>query len=168
MFKKFMSYPIVLIALFGMNLSVIGTQIQAKEFQLETKEYKFYKFKGSYEDVRVDLEYAITGLGIKVNGVSHIGAMLIRTGKDIGRTKKIFEYAEAIQFCSANLSRDMMEATLMNIVYCPYIIYIYSLANEKNTVYIGYRKLPELESEESRKAAAAVIKTYELIISDAR
>ena len=140
----------------------------AKEVTLETSIYKFYKVPGSYEDVRVDLEYAITGRGIKINGVSHISDMLTRTGKDIGRTKKIYGHAEAIEFCSATLSRDMMEADPTNIIFCPYIIYIYSLKDDKNSVYLGYRKIPTLNSESSNKAAAAIIKTYEGIISDAR
>lgn len=168
MFKNFISYALVLIVLFSINLIATVTVSQAAERKLETDEYKFYKFQGRYEDVRVDLDYAITGRGIKVNGVSHISDMLTRTGKDIGRTKKIYDHAEAIQFCSATLSRNMMEADPMNIVFCPYIIYIFSFADEKNVVYLGYRKPPHLESPASKKAVAAVVKTYEGIIDDAK
>ncbi len=163
MFKKLGLYFTGLFSTF----IIIGT-IQAADIKLETDEYKFYKIKGSYEDVRVDLDYAITGMGIKVNGVSHIADMLVRTGKDLGRTKKLYDHAEAIQFCSATLSRNMMEADPMNIAFCPYIIYIFSFPGEKNTVYLGYRKLPELESAESKKAVAAIIQTYEDIIADAQ
>lgn len=162
MFKKFNLHLVVLITF------LFSYVAQAADIKLETKEYKFYKIKGSYDDVRVDLDYAITGLGIKVNGVSHIASMLERTGKDIGRTKKMYDHAEAIQFCSATLSRNMMEADPMNIAFCPYIIYIFSFPNEKNAVYIGYRKLPELSSVASKKAVAAIIKTYEDIIADAQ
>jgi len=168
MFKRFMSYLIVLIAIFSLHLVTIGSESHAGEKILETEYFKFYKFEGNYADVRVDLDYAITGLGIKVNGVSHIGAMLKRTGKDIGRTNKIYENAEAIQFCSAKLSRNMMEADPLNIVFCPYIIYIYSLPDEKNRVYLGYRKPPHLDSEASKNAVAAVVKMYEGIIADAK
>jgi len=124
--------------------------------------------KGIYSEVRVDLDYAITGLGIKVNGVSHISDMLVCTGKDIGRTTKMYSHAEAIQFCSATLSRNMMEADPMNIVFCPYIIYILSLPDDKDTVYIGYRKPPQLSSAASKKAVAAVVDMYEMIIADAQ
>ncbi len=163
MFKKFGLY---FTGLF-FSFIVVGS-VQAVDIKLETDEYKFYKIKGSYEDVRLDLDYAITGMGIKVNGVSHIAAMLVRTGKDLGRTKKLYEHAEAIQFCSATLSRNMMEADPMNIAFCPYIIYIFSFPDEKNIVYLGYRKLPELSSAASKKAVAAIIKTYEDIIADAQ
>jgi len=165
MFKKIISYPVTLLLTYFITAGAI---VQASDIKLETENYKIYKFTGNYQDVRDDLDYAITGKGIKVNGVSHIGDMLIRTGKDIGRTQKIFDKAEAIQFCSATLSRDMMEADPLNIVYCPYIIYIYSLPGEKNMVYVGYRKLPELESAASKKAAKAIIATYEGIIADAQ
>ncbi len=151
-----------------MGIAQAGGIAQASGIKLETKEYKFYKFEGSYDEVRVDLDYAITGQGIKINAISHISKMLVRTGKDIGRTKKIYEHAEAVQFCSATLSRNMMEADPANIVFCPYIIYIFSLPHEKNTVYVGYRKPPKLTSIASRKAVAAVVKTYEDIIADAR
>ena len=168
MFKNFIAYRFVFSAFLSMNLILITACSHAAEPILENDIYKFYKIPGTYEDVRVDLEYSITGRGIKINGVSHISNMLTRTGKDIGRTKKIYGHAEAIEFCSATLSRDMMEADPMNIVYCPYIIYIYSLKEDKNSVYLGYRKIPTLSSSASKKAAAAIIKTYEGIIEDAR
>jgi len=168
MFKNFMSYSFVLSIFFVMNNFVFIHSSFAAEGKLETSLYKFYKVPGTYEDVRVDLEYAITGRGIKINGVSHISEMLTRTGKDIGRTKKIYGHAEAIEFCSATLSRDMMEADPTNIIFCPYIIYIYSLKEDKNSVYLGYRKISGLNTKASKKAAAAIIKTYEGIIEDAR
>ncbi len=163
MFKNYLLYPVVFITLLLVH---IGGSFAATV--LETEYYKFYRIKGSYEDVRVDLDYAITGQGIKVNGVSHISDMLNRTGKDIGRTRKVYDHAEAIQFCSATLSRNMMEADPLNIVFCPYIIFIYSLPGEKNTVYMGYRKPPHLNTQKSKKAVADVVKTYEDIIADAQ
>lgn len=163
MFKNFLVYPFVFI-----TILVVNTGASYAAGKLETEYYKFYKLQGSYEDVRVDLDYAITGQGIKVNGVSHISDMLNRTGKDIGRTNEVYEHAEAVQFCSATLSRNMMEADPLNIVFCPYIIFIYSLPGEKNTVYLGYRKPPVLSSEKSKKAVADVVKTYEEIIADAQ
>ena len=62
---------------------------------------------------------AIEGRGLVINYVSHIGDMLERTGADIGATRQVFAKAEIIEFCSAGLSRQMMELDPHNIVLCP-------------------------------------------------
>lgn len=124
---------------------------------VEVSDYrKVYLSQGSFEDIRTDLEYEVTGRGIVINNVSHIGAMLERTGKDIGASLKVYEQAEAIEFCSASASRVMMEADPHNIVYCPYIISIYTLPGEVNRVYLSYRRLQGDGSDASRRALAVV------------
>ena len=128
---------------------------------------RLYTVEGSFEDVRDDVEMAITDRGMKINNVSHIGNMLARTGRDIGATRQIFEQAEALEFCSAVVSRRMMEADPHNIVFCPYIIYVYTLPGEKNRVYVAYRRPPAVGSPESRAALQAVEKLLQDIISDA-
>ncbi len=117
---------------------------------------RLYTVEGSFEDVRDDIEMAITDRGIKINNVSHIGNMLARTGKDIGASKRIFGNAEAIEFCSATVSRRMMEADPHNIVFCPYIIYVYTLPGETNRVYVAYR-IPQPASSPASKAALAAV-----------
>ena len=89
-----------------------------------------YKVKANWADVRDQVREAITGKGIKINNVSHIGDMLIRTGKDLGYKKKVFDHAEAFEFCSATHSRFTMEADPHNIVFCPYIISVYEISGE--------------------------------------
>ncbi len=128
---------------------------------------KLYTVKGTFEDVREYIELAITDRGMIINNVSHIGNMLARTGKDLGASKKIFEKAEALEFCSATLSRRMMEADPHNIVFCPYIIAIYTLPGETDTVYVAYRRPLPVGSPESRAALQAVEKLLDDIIRDA-
>lgn len=111
-----------------------------------------YVVDSNYEFVRDDLELAITGRGIKINNISHIGDMLARTGKDIGAGKQIFAHAEAFEFCSATVSRATMEADPHNIVFCPYIIAVYSLPHENDKTYISFRR-PVLAGSEASKAA---------------
>ena len=127
---------------------------------------KVYEIEGSYEDVREDLESAITGKGIVISGISHISEMLQRTGKDLGLGGPIFSHAEAINFCSATISRNMMKTDPTNIVFCPYIIAIYSLPNDDNKVYIAYRRPPVLPTKESTEALAAVENLLKSIIED--
>ena len=56
----------------------------------EPDHLKLYNKKGNFEDVKQDIEIAITGRGLVVDHEAHIGAMLDRTGKDLGTTKPIY------------------------------------------------------------------------------
>lgn len=127
---------------------------------------KLYTVNGSYEDVRDDLEQAITGKGIKINNIAHIGDMLARTGKDLGKGKQIFAHAEAFEFCSATVSRATMEADPHNIVFCPYVISVYSLPGVKNKSYIAYRRPQPVGSRASKKALQRLEALLQDIVSD--
>ena len=93
-----------------------------------------------FADVREALTLAIENRGLVINYTSHIADMLARTGADLGATKKIYEKAEIIEFCSAGLSRKMMEADPHNIVLCPFAISIYTLPGDRNGTWVAYRK----------------------------
>lgn len=98
--------------------------------------------KGSFEEVKERVESAIESRGLVLNYTARIGAMLERTGKDIGAAKRVFEHAEALEFCSASVSRGTMEADPHNIGFCPYVINVYALPAEPGRVYVSYRKFP--------------------------
>ncbi len=122
---------------------------------------------GSFDDVRIDVEMAITGRGLVINNVSHIGAMLERTGKDLGDTRRIFLKAEALEFCSAVVSRKMMESDPDNIVFCPYVISVYVVPEKPNEVRIAYRTHKTTGSPASQKATKAVDDLLAGIVKDA-
>lgn len=126
-----------------------------------------FSTKGSFQDVKDNIEFAITNRGMVINTTSHVGEMLERTGKDLGATKQIFSQAEGLEFCSATVSRRMMEADPRNIVFCPYIIYIYVLPKEPGKVYVAYRKPQPVGSADSRNALKAVDKLLYDIIQEA-
>lgn len=128
---------------------------------------KLYTVEGKFEDVRMDIEMAITDRGMVINNVSHIGNMLARTGKDLGAGKQIFQKAEALEFCSSTVSRTMMETDPHNIVFCPYIIAIYTLPAESNKVYVAFRRPLPVGSAESQQSLVAVEQLLEEIIADA-
>lgn len=98
------------------------------------------KVAGSFADTRDAVVMAIENRGLVVNYTAHIADMLQRTGADIGASRQIYDNAEIIEFCSASLSRKMMEADPHNIVLCPFAISIYTLPGEKNTTWVAYRK----------------------------
>lgn len=123
--------------------------------------------QGSYADVREAVEQAITGRGFVINNVSHVGDMLARTGKDLGDSKQVFVHAEALEFCSATVSRRMMETDPDNIVFCPYIISIYVVPQKPGEVRVAYRKTQMVGSKASQDALKAVNDLLTEIIKEA-
>ena len=127
---------------------------------------KTFISKGSFGEVRDNLEVAITGRGIVVNNVSHIGNMLARTGKDVGASVQVYEQAEALEFCSAIVSRKMMEADPHNIVFCPYIISVYTLPGEQDRVYLSFRRPVPVGDTASREALQNVEQLLDDIVDE--
>ena len=103
--------------------------------------FKTYSTKGSYADVRQDLEDAIINRGYVIDLKGAIGDMLKRTRKDVGSTRKLYKDAQFMIFCSAKLSRASMEADPHNVALCPYAIVVYELVSEPGTVYVRHRKV---------------------------
>lgn len=99
-----------------------------------------FNFDGDFEDAKFAVESAIVGKGLVIDYVSHVGDMLNRTGADVGSDKILFEQADIFVFCSASVSRKVMEADPLNIAYCPYGIYV---ADQNGAVTVGYRSYPD-------------------------
>ena len=120
------------------------------------QELKTYRKAGSYDDVRFDLTNAITNRGLVSDHSGNLAAMLERTGKDVGSTKLIYKAAEYFTFCSARLSRDMMEADAANAGWCPYVMFVYETAAKPGEVVVGYRRPPGTGNPAAQKAFAAI------------
>lgn len=99
-----------------------------------------YPFDGSFDDATFAVESAIVGRGLVIDWVSHTGDMLERTGEAVGSDVKLFDGADIFQFCSAQLSRKVMEADPLNIAFCPYGIFV---TDQDGAVMVGYRTYPE-------------------------
>jgi len=126
-----------------------------------------YSTQDRFESVRESVELAITGRGMVISGVSRVGEMLERTGKDLGATRQIYRQAEIVEFCSAVVSRRMMEADPHNIVSCPFSIAIYVLPEEPDTVYLAYRRPVSAAPDKSGEALRAVEELLDGIIQEA-
>ncbi|MBL8430418.1 MAG: DUF302 domain-containing protein [Dechloromonas sp.] len=114
--------------------ALAATSAQAEEWIAKRK------IASSFADARDAVVMAIENRGLVINYVSHMADMLNRTGADLGATRQIFGQAEVIEFCSASLSRKMMELDPHNIVLCPFAISIYTLPGEKNVTWLSYRQ----------------------------
>lgn len=99
-----------------------------------------YPYDGSFDDATFAVENAIIGAGLVIDHVSHTGEMLARTAADVGSEVEIFSAADVFLFCSAVVSRKVMEADPMNIAHCPYSIFVTERDGE---VAIGYPTYPE-------------------------
>lgn len=97
----------------------------------------------SFEEAVESLRSAIVNRGFKVDYNGHIGEMLDRTAEDVGATQRIFSGAEIFTFCSAVVSRSVMEHDAADIAYCPYVLFVYEKDNSDEGVTIGFRHLPE-------------------------
>ena len=100
-----------------------------------------YSKAAPYENVKFELSDAIIRRGLVVDHTGQIGAMLERTGPDVGSTKPLYTHAEFFTFCSAKFSRAMMEAELGNIAFCPYVVFIYEAANKPGETVVGTESL---------------------------
>lgn len=113
-----------------------------------------YDFDGSFEDGTFALENAIIDRGLVIDYVSHVGEMLNRTAADVGSDVEIFSGADIYLFCSAAVSRRVMEADPMNIVHCPYSIFV---AEMGDGVIFGHRAYPDGPMQEVEALLDAII-----------
>lgn len=93
-----------------------------------------------FDNVRDDLRAAIEAKGLVIDYHSQLNRMLERTGKDVGSARKIFVDAQSFVFCSAALSRKMLEADPANAAECPYTITVYATVQQPDTVVVAYRR----------------------------
>lgn len=127
-----------------------------------TNEMIINSAKGEFSDVKNSVVFAIENRGMTVNTVSHVGDMLERTGKDLGAARQVFLHAEVLEFCSAKVSREVMQADPHTIVFCPYGIAVYELPSEPDKIYVSYRK-PTLTGKGARAGKAALRSVEKLL-----
>jgi len=69
--------------------------------------------------------------------------MLERTKGDVGSEVTLYLEADIYSFCSAKISRQVMEADPMNISFCPYDIFVMVRPDTPETTTIGFRSFPD-------------------------
>lgn len=138
----------------GLGLALVLQFARAEP--VRAQELRTYTKAAAYDDVRFDLNEAIVGKGLNIEQIGNIAQMLERTGADVGSTKPVYKHAEFFSFCSARLSRRMMEADPANIALCPYVVFIYEAVGKPGEIVVGYRRPAGGNAEASREALAAV------------
>lgn len=97
----------------------------------------------SFDDVTFGIENAITDKGLVIDAVNHVGEMLERTKGDVGSDITVFLNAEVYNFCSARVSRKVMEIDPLNLQFCPYGIFVMQTPDHPDQTTVGYRVMPE-------------------------
>ncbi len=152
--------PIAVLAAFLVAAPAISGVAAASEiFSRQTE--------AAFEDVRQDVSDAIINRGYVIDYTAKIGDMLERTASDVGSTRKVYSGAETAQFCSAVLSRRMMEADPANIAFCPYVVFYFHKADQPGVVHVGFRKLPEDGSAESKASRQEINRLLTEIVEEA-
>ncbi len=124
--------------------------------------------QAKFDDVKEDLVLAIESRGIKINHFNFIADMLARTGQDLGATRQIYLRGEQIEFCKSDLSRAQMEADPANMVFCPYIITLYTTPDDAERVFVGYRRpLAPGAGAATQRALAAIDALLREIVEEA-
>ena len=114
-----------------------------------------YPFEGSFDDAAFAIETAIVNDGLVIDYVSHVGDMLNRTREDVGGDTQIFAAADIYLFCSATVSRSVMEDDPMNLTYCPYNIFV---AERDGEVMIGHPTYPDGKMQEVQALLEGIVK----------
>jgi uncharacterized protein (DUF302 family) len=139
--KQFSPRHLALIA----ALSLLTSPALADD--MPTDQMVSYTTDQSFEDVVFGLENAILDEGLVIDSVSHTGAMLERTRQDVGSDVTIFSQADVFSFCSAKLSREVMEADWQNLMFCPYNIFVATRPETPGETIIGFRAFPKGEMQ---------------------
>lgn len=98
-------------------------------------------FDGTPDDADFTVTAAIQGEGLVIDYTAQVGEMMARTGADLGLgPSPVGDGARSYQFCSATISRQVMEANPLNVGHCPYSIFIAEIGGE---TVVGYRSFSE-------------------------
>jgi uncharacterized protein (DUF302 family) len=126
-----------------MNAVLIAAALSIAAAAVQAESPVTYTVDQGFDDVVFGLENAVIDQGLVIDSVSHTGEMLERTKADVGSDKTIFLRADVYSFCSASLSRKVMEADPMNVQFCPYDIFVLQFPDSPDQTTIGYRKFPD-------------------------
>lgn len=124
--------------------------------------------EGRFEAIRERVVFAVESQGLVVDHSAKVGDMFERTAKDLGETAQLYGDAEVLHFCSALVSRRMVEADPALLAFCPYGIAVYTLPGDPLTTYVSYRRLVTELAGPGQKAALQRVETLlESIVDEA-
>ena len=146
----------------GLALLLVAGQLQAQALpkpEIIGSSW-VYRTQGLYHNVRDDLISAIEDEGLVISYTAHLASMLRRTADATGAEVQVYDNAQSLLFCKADLTYELTVRNPHNITLCPYSISIYTLRETPDTVYLAIRS-PDLEQPDY----AAIHQLLEQIIA---
>ncbi len=125
------------------------------------------KVDEGFDVVKENVELAITEQGLVIAHHSDVGAMLARTAADLGAKSPVYDKGVVIEFCSATLSRQMMETDPSLILFCPYSIAVYTLPGEPGTTHLTYLRYSKIGPQHAQEALLKIEKLLDDIVKQA-
>lgn len=124
---------------------------------------------GEFDDVFGDLQDAVINRGLVIDYVGDVGKMLERTA-DAARgsgSKPPYLHARYLQFCSAALTHEAVDADVHNLAMCPYVVFAYQTRARPDEVAVGYRPVTLAPATTSQAAQAKVHALLEAVVNEA-
>lgn len=158
--KNFTNWIVSLALLAGLNgLAVAGGEEKSPIYTKVVED-------SSFEDILDAVKETITGKGINIAHTLPSSGMLGNTGPAFGITEPLLKNGEMVEFCSAKVSHQLIQANLQNIVLCPFNIAVYELNAEPGNIYITFRR-PYVIDEASIEATKAMVGLMTEIVEEA-
>ena len=120
----------------------------------------------AFEDILDAVKETITGKGINIAHTLPSSGMLGSTGPTFGITEPLLKNGEMVEFCSAKVSHQLIQANLQNIVLCPFNIAVYELNSAPGQIHITFRK-PYVIDEASIESTNAMVQLMTEIVEEA-
>lgn len=122
--------------------AILGMAFTSTSARAASDDVMTVETDAAFADVATGIENAIVNRGYAIDYHGFIGDMLKRTASDVDAGKALYKDAEFFTFCSAVVSRKVMEADIGDIAYCPYVVFVYEAEANPGTVVVGHRLLP--------------------------
>ena len=145
---------------------VLSAPVIANGDTIESPVYTKIVEDGEFADTLDAVKEIIKGRGINIAHTLPPSDMLERTGPAFGITDQVLKDGEIVEFCSAKISHQLIQANPENITLCPFTISVYVLNSDPANVRITYRK-PFVIDEASRSAVDAMTELVTEIIDEA-
>ena len=125
--------------------------------------------KGDFDEVFGDLQDAVINRGLVIDYVGDVGKMLERTANAAKGSDAKVPYLNAryLQFCSAVITHEAVEADVHNLAMCPYVVFAYEARTDPGKVSVGYRQIELTASSASQAAQAKVHNLLQEVVNEA-